>query len=320
MKKIFTMALAAIAALSMSAQTYKIEMHVWVDGTVEYAKDLSKVDSITFVKKIVDPETPETPTNPNFTPKAFTVNAAGKQVYFSQGNLQAAYDGSKWNWFFAINQWDYVGNATANTSITGNGIVSVNDTVDIFGWSTKANYYGITKSTDFSDYSGEFKDWGATIGAGWYTLNTDEWVYLFCGRTDAKKLFGMGSVNGVNGTILLPDDWAGEKFSDTANGLADQGSYYYNKNGTNYSFHTYTAKQWSVMEANGAVFLPAAGDRYGTVMYNVGSYGYYWSSTPNGKEEAYDVFFCSDLLVPQGYGDRGLRSYGLSVRLVKNVE
>ena len=56
----------------------------------------------------------------------FTVNAQGKQVAFSQGNLQAVFAsaGSSCTWRFATNQWDYVGNAAGNTSIDSAGSVS----------------------------------------------------------------------------------------------------------------------------------------------------------------------------------------------------
>ena len=86
----------------------------------------------------------------------FTINANGDQIVFSQGNLQATYDGSAWSWSFATNQWDYIGNAAANNAVTGNGTVSSNGTVDVFGWSTAATYYGIYNSGYSSDYSGNF--------------------------------------------------------------------------------------------------------------------------------------------------------------------
>ena len=84
-------------------------------------------------------------------PGAFSVSAT-KQVWFSQGNLQATTSnyGASWTWFFAENQWDYIGNETANTAINGNGTVSTNGTVDLFGWSTAATYYGIHNSTSNS--------------------------------------------------------------------------------------------------------------------------------------------------------------------------
>ena len=277
--------------------------------------------SLTREKVIIAPEW----TN-GILPGKFSVSA-GKQVNFSQGNLQATYNGSSWGWSFAANQWDYIGANAANTKINGNGTVSENGTVDLFGWSTAATYYGIHNSTSSSTYSGDFVDWGANkISNGgneanlWRTLTKDEWVYLFYGRTNAATLFGLGSVNGVNGTILLPDNWVlptGASFTaSTTQGLADQGTNYYNSNGDNFSHNTYTAEQWAVMEAAGAVFLPAAGYRHGTVVYYVGSYGYCWAATPLGANYAYYLYFRSNSLDPQGNTSR---NYGQSVRLVQEA-
>lgn len=42
------------------------------------------------------------------------------------------------------------------------------------------------------------------------------------------------------------------------------------------------------------IFLPAAGYRYGTSLYDAGSHGIYWSSTPyDGSENAYYLYFIS---------------------------
>lgn len=45
-----------------------------------------------------------------------------------------------------------------------------------------------------------------------------------------------------------------------------------------------------------SIFLPAAGHRYGTSSYDVGSGGFYWSSTPHGDDvgNAYGLRFNSD--------------------------
>ena len=63
-----------------------------------------------------------------------------------------------------------------------------------------------------------------------------------------------------------------------------------------------------------SIFLPAAGCRYGTSSYYVGSSGYYWSSTPNEGNDyvAYSLDFYSDYYGWDWY-DRG---YGQSVRPV----
>lgn len=247
------------------------------------------------------------------------------QVYFSKGNLRATTTdfGASWIWEFAEHQWDYVGNKAANNAINGNGKVLVNGTVDLFGWSTPANNYGISKSLDDGVYYGYYpKDWGENIGNGWCTLSYPNWIYLFHERAKADELFGFGSVNGVNGTIILPDDWTlpvGATFNSAKDmNLAWRSAkeLYYNSNENNFSHNAYTVEQWSVMESAGAVFLPAAGYRNNTGVSEVGSEGYYWSSTPRGDDAAYDVTFNSLFLYPGNYSGRGC---GFSVRLVKVI-
>lgn len=68
-----------------------------------------------------------------------------------------------------------------------------------------------------------------------------------------------------------------------------------------------------------AVFLPAAGYREGSNVYNVGSGGRYWSSTPSSSNvnSAYRVGFYSDDMFPQGSSYRYSR---FSVRLVRMPE
>ena len=39
-----------------------------------------------------------------------------------------------------------------------------------------------------------------------------------------------------------------------------------------------------------SIFLPAAGYRYGSSLYNDGDYGYYWSSTPNDDDYDYGAY------------------------------
>ena len=297
MKKFFMAVIAMLMTASVSAQFY-----IYLSNG-----DILQADSISMVF-------------PGMLSGEFSVSDT-KKVHFSKGNLQATYDGSGWTWSFATNQWDYIGNAAANNAINGNGTVSSNGIVDLFGWSTAANYYGIENSTDYTDYSGNFEDWGNNpISNGgntanmWHTLKTEEWVYLFYDRTDAAKLFSLGKVNGVPGTILLPDNWAGEKFDNAAEGLTDKGSYYYNSNGNNFNLHTYSGDAWEAMEKAGAIFLPAAGLRYGTDVYDVKSLGYYWSATLYGTNDAYSLNFDS-----YGFGPQGSfhRIYGRSVRLVR---
>ena len=78
---------------------------------------------------------------------------------------------------------------------------------------------------------------------------------------------------------------------------------------------TWTGSGYKVMGPNGnSIYLPAAGSRYciGGV-YDVGSYGRYWSSTPIGSDYAYYLFFKSDYVSM----DSNNRCSGQSVRLVQ---
>ena len=73
---------------------------------------------------------------------------------------------------------------------------------------------------------------------------------------------------------------------------------------------------YNVKGPNGnSIFLPAAGGRYWSSLYNAGSYGLYWSSSPYDNYSdnyAYDLDFDSG---GQGMGP-GNRGYGRSVRPV----
>jgi hypothetical protein len=73
-----------------------------------------------------------------------------------------------------------------------------------------------------------------------------------------------------------------------------------------------------VIGPNGnSIFLPAAGYRLGELSYDAGSYGAYWSSTPNNNCEdgtiaAYDFYYYSEYC--EWYWDD--RYYGYSIRPV----
>lgn len=238
-------------------------------------------------------------------------------MYFSKGNLQATTTdmGTSWTWAFAEHQWSYIGNVAANNAITGNKTVSANGTVDLFGWSTSTTYLGIHKSRDDGDYFGYFVDWGshadviAGIGSGWCTLSKDEWLYLFNTRSDAADKYGYATVNGVYGIIFLPDAFVDPNKNNSSNAFVGSTN--------DWNANLYTAEHWALMEKNGAVFLPAAGYRDEADVDEVGTDGYYWSSSANGNEDAYYVYFRSDDLTVDNYTSRHC---GHSVRLVRPVQ
>ena len=243
--------------------------------------------------------------------------ADNKKIAFSQGNLQATTEdlGENWTWSFATEQYDLIGNAFANTAINGNGTVSTNGTVDLFGWSTSATYYGIHNSTAGNTYIGDFADWGANpisnggnLANQWRTLTKDEWGYLFNTRTTTSGIrYAKATVNNVTGIILLPDDWS---------------TTYYELSNTNtedaaYASNTITLYDWiTTLEVQGAVFLPATGQRNGTSVGYVGTVSGYWSATQGGSTYAFHLDFGSGFTVPTGIDTR---SMGYSVRLVKDL-
>ena len=81
------------------------------------------------------------------------------------------------------------------------------------------------------------------------------------------------------------------------------------------AYQAFTADQWSKLESAGAVFLPAAGYRYGSDVGNVQYNGGYWSATGRSSGYAYCLLFYSD----EADVDYNYRYYGHSVRLVKDL-
>ena len=213
----------------------------------------------------------------------FSVTAT-KQVQFSQGNFQYnavqgthdCADGTtkQGTWRFAENQYDVIGADNANISSTYDGWI------DLFGFGTSGYssntqpYSSSTSQYDYPYYSLTSGDWGVynAISNGgnqaglWRGLTVTELSYLFSQRSDANNKHGIATLNGILGIVLLPDYWTqpeGVSFIP-APSTYENGSLY-----EKLSINTYSYSDWSEMEANGAVFLPAAGHRGGkNVVYN----------------------------------------------------
>ena len=245
--------------------------------------------------------------------------AENKQIYFSQGNLQ--YQASTGTWRFAEHQYDIIGDDNANISSTNSGWI------DLFGWGTSGyngkNPYMTSIGSDYgdgyNDIAGTNYDWGVynAISNGgnqagqWRTLTTDEWYYVINTRANASSKYGVASINGVNGLILLPDEWTLPEGIVFTSGVANDGRIEYYS-----TVNSYTANEWAKMEANGAVFLPATGYRIKSDMIDVGLIGNYWSSSYYDGLNAFCLVFRSDF-AEKGTGGR---IAGYSVRLVQEVE
>ena len=275
-----------------------------------------------------------------------------KKVYFSRGNLQWSAIGAHevssrctkpGTWRFALNQWDYVG--AENTNISQNN----EDWIDLFGWGTSGwnngnHYYepwdyntklenvgygyGPKNGTDYNlPIANSRADWGVYNGISnvgnwygmWRTLTNSEWGYVLNERGNYRflkaKIAVGSSTPTYKGVILFPDIY-GTILEEEYNKYFDaQYTTYYNE--TDIDYTPVGENDWSIMEAMGAIFLPAAGYREGTsVSSDVGANGYYWSATNNGTPNANGVTFSSTNISAESANPR---YRGHSVRLVKDV-
>lgn len=225
----------------------------------------------------------------------FSVDADGHKVKFGAGNLRYDADASAWS--FAPSQFSRIGNTSGNASET-EGVR------DLFGWGTwLEDGKPMNSSTTNEEYT-----WPAgknsVIGSDWKTLSNDEWNYLFFLRTTTNEIrYSKGVVHGINGVVLLPDDWNGT-YSFT------------NSNTANAAFAEISDDDWATLESEGAVFLPSAGRRYKGIKVDGLLMGYYWSSTSWNEQEARGLIN-SDAEVGMANGIYQYRYYGYSVRLVR---
>lgn len=254
----------------------------------------------------------------------FTINSEGDQVYFSRGNLQYIGSANTPYWKFADKQWDYLGN-------NGQGSENQQADRDLFGWGTSGWNCGnkFYQPYDTDNSSGEFygpnnnndltgqyanSDWGCynTISNGgatsglWRTLTNSEWNYVFFKRNTPSGIrFATANVSGVNGIIILPDAWnSGYNLSAVNNQEAT------------FMSNVISDSEWTnKLEKNGAVFLPVAGWRFGPLVMEDGSKGYYWTSSHHDTID--NTSFSLSIADGAFSTNKNLgRHAGLSVRLV----
>ena len=324
-------------------QTHYVRAYAINEAGIAYGNELEFV-----------PDDPFEPWPDGTLPGLFSVSE-DRKVRFSQGNLQYYPDDNRWRfaedqWDFVggLCNDDNFGTMNVGT-VFANGTKCDNTKIykyyagwmDLFGWGTsgwdngnlyyrpydfaahdyETAYYGPAGNFDLTD-DYEQADWGVhnTISNGgsrqWRTPTFDEINYILFERNTASGIrSAKAEVAGVQGLILLPDDWVASTFA------LDIGGY-------DYSSNRIMAREWlDVLEPAGAVFLPAAALRYEITTYEGIWYeyyasqpiicgGYYWTSTQGIGVD------CATGLGFNGYtsnlSDGFNRCYGCSVRLISD--
>jgi hypothetical protein len=262
------------------------------------------------------------------TLKALFSVSRSKRVRFSQGNLQYSNIGThavmgdtvaRGTWRFAEHQWDTLGHDNDNADSLYPGWI------DLFAWGTSGYNakYPYMRDTNPANYGngrysieGTNYDWGVynAISNGgdapnlWRTLTIDEWRYVLDERPDALQKFSYAVIDGIGGVVLLPDYWE-----------MPQGISFVPRSG---SMNRYSVEQWTLLEKNGAVFLPANGFCTGPPIHTcqVNIMGDYWTSSRNVVSDplsnnACEVNFSHHLI---NYMMISARFNGCNVRLVQD--
>ncbi len=251
----------------------------------------------------------------------FSVSAT-KTVSFAAGNLHCDASGSTHRWWFAKHQY---------TTTKRNQYYSSD--VEHFFWGYQD--FGETRQPNGSNNGEITFNWGEVFGDNtWYTLTGEEWDYVANTRATSvmfndnstpvanaryilAKIDTTGSETYIKGMILFPDNANIDIATPSNINLV----YDYL---TNYYPETYTLAQWAKFEAQGCVFLPAAGQRgnynesANNVFHEVGTFGLYWSSnTVNGTDRSNGInrFEFGPSFYPPTLGNSDYVAH--SVRLVK---
>ena len=241
-----------------------------------------------------------------FDRNAFSVSPTTK-VTFASGNLKRNGD----TWQFLNKSWEYNGN-------------DLNSNSQYFKWTDVFKNATISTVCDVVD--GIAND----LGSSWRGLSTEEWRYLMGYDQNTKPKVQSSRrpvawhryavVTGTNvGSglylLLFPD---GFKESDWTAAMGTKPTCF-EHNGT--QTISYSADNFSAMQAAGIVILPPAGEwelgGYGWYQYKQGEIGLYWSSTCADETGAMS-FQVWSAQVKMEWNRKS--KFSLPVRLVKNVE
>ena len=240
-------------------------------------------------------------TNTNAVSKGEFSIGPGLKVHFANGNLQ--YQPSTEEWRIAEQPWETVG--SKNKNVTNS---NYKGWLDLFPWNG-AQYKAVWSYSTSSNLA--YYDLGQSPisnggGRTWFTPSSGEWYYiLFYRETSSGIRFTKGKVNGINGLILLPDDWDESKYNLKST----------NDVSAKFNSNKVSSGDWTnIFEPAGAVFLPVAGMRDQLNVADVDSFGGYYAS-----EVPANLWFEDDkvevILIENKY-----TYLGQSIRLVCPVE
>ncbi len=237
-----------------------------------------------------------------------------KTVEFAKGNLW--YGSSAFH--FENDQWGY-SSSWDNSHVSHfywskNAGTAYNRTYSSSG--ATASDVLFTNATETTASPG-FQVSGETAGT-WRTLSTGEWIYLMDTRSGPtingveNCRYAEVKVNNVKGLMLFPDKfaWPSEVSSKPTT---------FNTFSSNWNNVNYSTTDFGKLETAGVIFIPAAGYRTSTMtsakIEGAGEYGGSWSSSCNGKDNAYRVSFYDNQIYSQSSIGR---ENGYAVRLVRD--
>ena len=272
--------------------------------------------------------------------------SASKTVHFTQGNLQwigtDAVDATQGYWQIAPTQYSYLGAANAKGDSANSGSTLNAGSVDLFGWgdveapflcsTVNADYQpsistaGTNLTTDWATkfngvspvtlYADAGQAYPKPAGDGNYcVLTRAEWQYLFANQYWGFATVSLTSGGSVNGLVICPNSVADEAAAKAfLTGTVYKSSA--NQSGKTAAYSENAIDQ-ATIDANGLLFLPAAGFRSGAGdLRSVGTRGDYWSATSSSATNAsYVCLFTTSFRS----ADSNMRHYGRSVRLASVV-
>lgn len=265
----------------------------------------------------LDPEPEPEPDDPVISdelPGTFSVDASGRKVKFSRGNLWFGYEDSE-NKFKIEEKQNY----SYPNENSDSGCELSKTHISHFLWSTTAEEaYGDSRtSTDFAPEDRLFAVDGGAI-EGWTVLTKAEWEYLLNERTvnggkgngysyfnccSAKNYYIDGAI--VRGLLIFPDDYSGDRFNSGNN--KDK------------------AITWDEIDKAGIAYLPANGSSnrsYDTGWISGTKFnGYYMCSDISGTDASkvpYAIIRFKDSLDPEIFY-LSSKATAVGIRLVKPV-